>query len=381
MVESGLGSTTRRRWAGVLAGAAAVLASLLAGAASAATLATPTLTTVASASAPVGGSITDLAVLVGGAAPTGTVTFALYDVSDTKCAGTPVFTSTVPLSQPTTSGAYTPTKAGTYNWIATYNGDAANNKVSGKCGDLSETVAVTALTPTVTTVASPSVALGGRIGDTAVVSGAYKPNGTVTFRLYGPGDPSCAGAPVFTSTLGVSTPTVSAAYTPTVAGTYRFVATYNGDAANNKASGACSDPSESVVVVGPGVKPPPPGPGCDAAGMAKALVNSLVAALTGAPGAAFKATCSAGVRIVLRAREIRPGNPGIPHHDGFTTMANALTHTTPDGQVAFSLNNQGVALRSYAQSNGASLVVFAIVHVRPDKTSQSAEAIQIFNLR
>ena len=35
---------------------------------------------------------------------------------------------------------FTPTKAGAYFWIATYNGDANNDAVSGVCGDQGETL-------------------------------------------------------------------------------------------------------------------------------------------------------------------------------------------------------------------------------------------------
>ncbi|HEU0317484.1 MAG TPA: Ig-like domain-containing protein [Solirubrobacteraceae bacterium] len=363
-----------------------VLVLLLTAAGARADLVTPKLATAASASVAVGGALTDTAILAGAspAKPGGTITFALYDVTDPKCAGTPVFTQTVPLAVPTVSAPFTAAKAGSYNWIATYSGDPANAKVAGKCGDPGETVAVSAAQPTITTVASPSVALGGAVNDTAVLTGGYKPGGTVTFKLYGPADTACAGPPVFTSFVGLASPTVSGAYAPTAAGTYRFVATYSGDAANAGASSGCADPSEAVVITAAGTKPgtsPPPPPACDAAAMARDLVNSLVAVLTGAPGGAFKAACSAGVRIVLRAKEIRPGNPGFPHGDGFTTMGNTLTHTTSAGQIAFSFSPQGIALRNYAHTSGASLTVFAIVHVRPDKALQSSESVAIFTLR
>jgi hypothetical protein len=114
--------------------------------------------------------------------------------------------------------------------------------------------------------------------------------------------------------------------------------------------------------------------------MARALVTSLIGTLTGTPNS-FQATCSAGVRIVLRAREIRPGNPGIPNRDGYTTIANTLTHGSPATQIGFQFNAQGVALRNYATSQGAGLLIFAIVHVRPDRTTQSSEAVGIFTLR
>jgi LPXTG-motif cell wall-anchored protein len=40
------------------------------------------------------------------------------------------------------SGAFTPTVAGTYRWVASYSGDANNAAVSGFCGDAAETVVV-----------------------------------------------------------------------------------------------------------------------------------------------------------------------------------------------------------------------------------------------
>lgn len=376
-------STTTTTRARRLGGAAILAALMFVFASSAqADLATPKIATFTSPAAAVGAALNDNAVVTGGSfspKPTGTVTFNLYDVTDPKCAGTPVFTSTVKLDLPTPSAPFTAVKSGTYSWIATYNGDALNNKVSSKCADPGETVAVSPATPTVTTTASGSVSLGGTITDSAVVGGGYKPSGTVTFKAFGPTDPTCASPPVFTSTVNLGTSTVSVPYTPTVAGTYRFIATYNGDTANSPAGSACGDAGESVVVTPAGVTPGTSP--CNPGKMAQDLAHSLVAALTGTPGSAFQATCSAGVRIVLRAKEIRPGNPGIPHRDGFTTMANTLTHSTNSGQIAFTLNPQGVALRNYATSHGTSLVVFAIVHIRPDKTSVSSEAIQIFNLQ
>jgi hypothetical protein len=374
MRADGLRTTT-------LAGRAALagLLALLLLASSAAAATTPALTTVASQSVPIGGVVTDTAVLVGAPGATGTITFNLYDPSDTKCTGAPVYTQTKAIGLPTTTDPFTPQKAGTYNWIATYNGDASNPKVSGACGDLGEAVAVTKATPTITTKASPVV--GGRMNDSATLAGAFKPSGTVTFRLFGPGDTNCAAAPVFTSTVPETTPTISGIFTPTTAGTYRWVATYNGDVSNAAASGACGDPAETVAAGAPSptTTPPPATAACDGGKMAGDLIGSLVGTLTGTP-TPFKATCSAGVRIVLRSKEIRPGNPGYPRGDGFTTMANTLTHTTSAGQVGFSFTPQGVALRNYASSRGVSLIVFAIVHVRPDRTLKSSERVQIFTL-
>jgi hypothetical protein len=103
-----------------------------------------TISTTPSPSVPVGGSISDSATLTGGVSPGGTVTFTLYGPNDAKCAGTPVATRTGTLAGGTaSSGNVTAGSAGTYEWVATYGGDANNGPVTSPCG--SETVTVTPL--------------------------------------------------------------------------------------------------------------------------------------------------------------------------------------------------------------------------------------------
>lgn len=345
-------------------------------------LTTPTLASFASGSVPVGGSITDTAILGSGSSPTGTITFSIYGPTDTTCAGTPVFTSpAVKLAVPTISPAYTPTAPGTYHVIASYSGDTNNSAVTGKCGDVGESVAITQATPTLTTAAAaPTTA--GTLTDTAALTGGYKPTGVITFNAYGPNDAACA-TPVFTVAEPASAATVSTAFHPAAAGTYRWIARYGGDANNTAVAGSCADPAEAVTVTASAIGPASQQPACSQAvaqAMANSVLSALAAALTGGPGGSFKTDCSSGLRIVLRAKEIRPGNKGFPRHDGFTTMANTLTHSSTTGQLGFSLNSQGMALKAYATSAGQSLTVFAIVHVRPDHTAVSSEAIQILTL-
>lgn len=107
---------------------------------------------------------------------------------------------------------------------------------------------------TIATTASPIITLGaGTLTDTVVVSGRVNPQaGTVDFQLFGPDDATCTGPPVF-SHLNVpypvdGSPVRSSAFTPTIAGTYRWIATYSGDTNNTRAAGACNDPNETVVV-------------------------------------------------------------------------------------------------------------------------------------
>jgi hypothetical protein len=393
-------------------GRLAVTLAVLATAASAQATGTtkPTFVSQASPSISVGaGSLTDTAILIGDPlsttekSPGGTIGFSLYGPDDTTCSNAPVFTQSIDDTthkQQVVSGSFTPTLPGLYQWVDTYSGDATYAPAAGKCGDSTEQVLVTVVTPTITTVASPSVAVGGSVTDTATLVGGMAPTGTMRFRIYQPSDTSCAGPAVGGSDVAISDPaaTVSQPFSPKQVGTYHWRAFYLGDHTNGVAGSKCGDPNESVVVTAAPAAPgsgspgaPGSGPGsgggggaaakCDPVATARGVLNGILASLTGKPGAAFSTTCSAGLRIVLRAKEIRPGNPGFPHRDGFTTMANVLAHIAPGGPALnFQLNSNGLALRNYALSQGRSLIAFLIVHVRPDKSQVSTEALQITTL-
>jgi hypothetical protein len=108
--------------------------------------ASPSITTTPSGSVPVGGNISDSATVIGGASPTGNVVFELFGPGDSTCT-TPIETRTGALNAGSaSSGNVTATAAGTYNWVATYSGDANNNPVVSPCG--SEKVKVTKQTLT-----------------------------------------------------------------------------------------------------------------------------------------------------------------------------------------------------------------------------------------
>ncbi|WP_203910421.1 choice-of-anchor A family protein [Rhizocola hellebori] len=215
---------------------------------------TPTLTTVASDDIVLGGSVTDTANLGGGLNPIGVLTFTLYGPNDPDCTGVPATTSTriVIGNRSYTSDAFTPTQAGTYQWVASYSGDADNNPVTTACDDPAESVVVTTTpaTPSITTDASPDITLGGSITDTANLADGDSPTGSITFDLYGPNNATCAGQPIFSTQTSVNGngPYTSAPFTPTQVGTYQWIATYSGDANNAPADTACGDPAEQVVV-------------------------------------------------------------------------------------------------------------------------------------
>jgi len=211
----------------------------------------PAISTSAAETVDAGNAISDSATLSGATSDAGgTITFTAYGPG-TDCS-TLVFTSSaLPVSGNKSYGpvSFTPATAGTYHWIASYSGDAKNRAVAGSCGDSGENDVVSKVDPSISTNASGDVTIGASISDTATVSGGLNPSGNVTFKLYGPNDATCATV-IFTSAnrpLSGGSAT-SWTFAPAAVGTYRWIATYNGDANNNSVSGTCTDANESVVV-------------------------------------------------------------------------------------------------------------------------------------
>jgi hypothetical protein len=289
----------------------------------------PTITTQASGSVPVGGNISDTATLSNGITPTGTITFMLFGPDDATCGGAPVFTSTKDVTGNGSyiSDSFTPTAAGTYRWVASYSGDVNNDPVNGACNDPNESVIVTVVEgPTITTLASGSVQVGGDISDTATLSNGVTPTGTITFMLFGPNDATCGGTAVFTSTKNVTGngSYISDSFTPTAAGTYRWVASYSGDVNNDPATGVCNDPNESVVVT----SSPPPPPVITSSGSASGIVGqpfSYQITATNNP-TSFDAT---GLPLGLTRNTSTGLISGTPSQDG--TFAIILSATNAGG--------------------------------------------------
>jgi len=206
------------------------------------------LTTSASGPVTVGQTITDTATLsnVSGNAG-GSITFNLY--SDATCT-TSIFTSTKPVSGPGdyTSDAYTTTAPGTYRWIASYSGDANNTGISGACGDTGESSVVNKAAPSLTTTPSAGGTVGVTLNDSATLTGAVNPTGSIVFKLFDPGDATCAGTPAFTQTrpLSGSTASTTGGFATDEAGIWRWTADYAGDTNNEAASSGCQ--AEQVTV-------------------------------------------------------------------------------------------------------------------------------------
>ncbi|MEU7825848.1 hypothetical protein [Catellatospora sp. NPDC049133] len=222
--------------------------------------ATPRVRTLASDDVPLGEPIFDRARLTGGYQPTGTLTFNLYGPGDDVCEEAPITTSPVTVNGngPYRSASFTPTVPGTYRWRADYSGDA-NNAIAGTaCNDELEQVTVRAVPTLATNVTDPEVDLGAAVSDTATLTGGLRATGTIVFTLYGPDDEDCATDPVFTSdeiAVDGDDTYESGDFTPDAAGTYRWIATYSGDAGNEEVATQCGDPNETVVVRGDQVTP------------------------------------------------------------------------------------------------------------------------------
>jgi Ca2+-binding RTX toxin-like protein len=195
------------------------------------------------------------------------VTFQVFGPDNASCdAGTAVFTRTEQLTVDVsgTSGTvqiqpplFQPPAAGVYRWIATYNGDPNNATAVGSCGEPTETQTVAPATPAISTVASPDIALGGQLSDTATVSGLVNPPGrdAVTFELFGPDDSLCAGPALATESAALvldgpqtGGTAVAANVTPASPGVYRWRATFEGDANNAIVAGTCGGPAETTTV-------------------------------------------------------------------------------------------------------------------------------------
>jgi hypothetical protein len=157
-----------------------------------------------------------------------------------------------------TSSSVTPTEPGTYHWVAHYSGDHDTEPASTPCDDDEREAVIvspvplqpTSLTTTASPVAPDTSPAGSPIHDSAHLSGGVDPTNRVTFKLYGPDDPSCTGpsadiAPVSVAGNGNYT----ASFTPARVGEYRWQATYSGDPHNlGYGPTACDDAAEAVVV-------------------------------------------------------------------------------------------------------------------------------------
>ncbi len=217
----------------------------------------PSLATYSTWVPPIGGFQFVAVTLNEGVNPTGTLRFRLYGPDDPSCSS-PVYESNVTVLgnraywsyEGPSSGSPQATSAGYWRWVVAYSGDAMNEGTSLDCG--SNVVYIAKAEPLLTlSVGQGPVAVGSSFQASVTIQAGNQPSGTVALRLYGPGDASCS-APVDEEVFGVAGfGPYQASFSPTSAGTWRVVAAYSGDAANEARTTACDGATVEAVV------PPP----------------------------------------------------------------------------------------------------------------------------
>jgi uncharacterized repeat protein (TIGR01451 family) len=239
----------------------------------------PTITTSATSSVTIGGTISDSATLSGTATGAGgNIVFKAFPPSDPSCTGTAEFTSSQVSvngdgTYPTSGNAatFTPTHVGDYHWIATYSGDSSKLTLGATtaCGDTGETSTVNPASPELTTTSTVTASLNSQssvnIHDVAHVlqpANTINTTGAITFDVYGPftgttTSASCTVAKRVAQGLNATPATngtgdyTSANYSATAPGTYLWIAHLAADSNNNADDTVCNEANESSLVINP----------------------------------------------------------------------------------------------------------------------------------
>jgi hypothetical protein len=113
-------------------------------------------------------------------------------------------------------------------------------------------ITVIPASPTLAPLAAATAPSDQPLTFSAQLSGGGSPTGTVQFLVYGPGDPTCAAAPVATlsgAVNGNGVVTSNAIPPPIAPGTYSIRVSYSGDTNNNAvAATACGAPNSTTTV-------------------------------------------------------------------------------------------------------------------------------------
>ncbi len=160
---------------------------------------------------------------------------------------------------------------------------------------ITDTAVLTGTTHTVTPVA-PQAAVAGKAG------------GTITFNLYGPGNTTCTSPAIYTSPAitvngnGTYGPT---SFTPTQGpGTYRWIATYSGDATNNGATELCGAAGETSTV-----SAAPVTAATNAPTSTSASTPVVTSATTATPASTSSTTASSTPSAISGATTVHTGEP------------------------------------------------------------------------
>ena len=173
------------------------------------------------------------------------------------------------------------------NQIGFASGQVTSTNNAGQAIGHDQTTIAAQRVVTISARAEPAaVTLGSAIRATAtLVPADASPTGTITFSLFGPDDATCSGSPVFVSAKPVAAGgATSDDFTPTAAGTYRFRASYDGDATNTAAGpSACEDPNAAAAVSSPAPAPGPETPAPDPGAPAGTAAGTPAGTAAGTP--------------------------------------------------------------------------------------------------
>jgi hypothetical protein len=153
----------------------------------------------------------------------------------------PAFVDTVAVAGNGTFGSdpFVAQRPGRYSFVAGYSGDSANKRATEPCDSAGQVVEVQKRAPKV----KPRALLvrGRRMSIRARLSGSFSPSGTITFRLYGPGDKRCRRKPAFSGGVTVKSNgnVPLAQYLAPRSGIYRLSVAYSGDQRNRRYKVGC----------------------------------------------------------------------------------------------------------------------------------------------
>jgi len=216
-----------------------------------------------SASGPLGGAFAGSpigasqisAALVGGSAPSGTITFTVFGPQATapsSCTSGGTVVGTASADGDGTyqaSASFTPPSPGEYWWYASYGGDVGDELSTSTCGSgMAETTVVPKATPTLSASGPMAGTAGSPISASqvsATLAEGSSPTGTITFTAFGPQSSppsSCASGGTTVGTASVNGDGAyqsSAGFTPAAPGEYWWYASYSGDAGDQPTASTC----------------------------------------------------------------------------------------------------------------------------------------------
>ena len=154
-------------------------------------------------------------------------------------------TVTVSANGTVSSAPFVALNPGRYRFVASYSGNSNNQAATESCDPNGRVAVVSKRVPKV----KPNARLKGkRISIRARLIGATSPIGMVRFRLYRPGNKTCAGKPAFSGgvTVKANGRYLLAQYLARKPGIYRIAVSYSGDKRNKHYDSGCTGPSRST---------------------------------------------------------------------------------------------------------------------------------------